>query len=324
MMKEMKILTVDFEKIYTQLASNLSATQKKLDIDSSLNVYYGISEEGYYRLSFMSKSKYIPIDSTKTLRVLQGYEKDEVYWTCFDLLNMEAKKVFYTFCQNLVEAIIGQSNEKDALVALKKRYNTWKTLFKKDFSEHIPLEKLQGLYGELFFLKKHMFSKYGIESSIKAWGGPEFLSKDFSIGTDWYEIKTIGANSQNIKISSLAQLSSSFPGRLVAIKVENMSDEFNNGESSIGELLTSILEQVDSAETENILLDKISQFCNENCIELNDACMAKKFDVKSLKHYIVDKDFPRITEQTVPYTEITSVEYTLSVAAIEKFEEVLK
>ena len=315
---------VDFEQIYTQLASDLSATQKKLDVESPLNVYYGISEEGYYRLSFMSKSKYVPIDSTKTLRVLQGYEKDEVYWTCFDLLNMEAKKVFYTFCQNLVEAVIGQTNEKDALMALKKRYNTWKTLFKKDFSENIPLEKLQGLYGELFFLKNHMISKYGIESSIKSWGGPEFLSKDFSIGTDWYEIKTIGANSQNIKISSLTQLSSSYPGRLVAIKVESMADEFNNGESSIGDLLSFILEQVNSAETEKILLDKIAQFCNENEIELNDVCMAKKFDVKSIKYYIVNEDFPRITEQTVPYSEITAVEYVLSIAAIEKYEEVLK
>lgn len=324
MMKEMKILMVDFEQIYTQLASDLSATQKKLDVESPLNVYYGISEEGYYRLSFMSKSKCVPIDSTKTLRVLQGYEKDEVYWTCFDLLNMEAKKVFYTFCQNLVEAVIGQTNEKDALMALKKRYNTWKTLFKKDFSENIPLEKLQGLYGELFFLKNHMISKYGIESSIKSWGGPEFLSKDFSIGTDWYEIKTIGANSQNIKISSLAQLSSSYPGRLVAIKVESMADEFNNGESSIGDLLSSILEQVNSAESEKILLDKIAQFCNENGIELNDVCMAKKFDVKSIKYYIVNGDFPRITEQTVPYSEITAVEYVLSIAAIEKYEEVLK
>ena len=323
-MKEMKILMVDFEQIYTQLASDLSATQKKLDVESPLNVYYGISEEGYYRLSFMSKSKCVPIDSTKTLRVLQGYEKDEVYWTCFDLLNMEAKKVFYTFCQNLVEAVIGQTNEKDALMALKKRYNTWKTLFKKDFSENIPLEKLQGLYGELFFLKNHMISKYGIESSIKSWGGPEFLSKDFSIGTDWYEIKTIGANSQNIKISSLAQLSSSYPGRLVAIKVESMADEFNNGESSIGDLLSSILEQVNSAESEKILLDKIAQFCNENGIELNDVCMAKKFDVKSIKYYIVNGDFPRITEQTVPYSEITAVEYVLSIAAIEKYEEVLK
>ena len=324
MMKEMKILMVDFEQIYTQLASDLSATQKKLDVESPLTVYYGISEEGYYRLSFMSKSKCVPIDSTKTLRVLQGYEKDEVYWTCFDLLNMEAKKVFYTFCQNLVEAVIGQTNEKDALMALKKRYNTWKTLFKKDFSENIPLEKLQGLYGELFFLKNHMISKYGIESSIKSWGGPEFLSKDFSIGTDWYEIKTIGANSQNIKISSLAQLSSSYPGRLVAIKVESMADEFNNGESSIGDLLSSILEQVNSAESEKILLDKIAQFCNENGIELNDVCMAKKFDVKSIKYYIVNGDFPRITEQTVPYSEITAVEYVLSIAAIEKYEEVLK
>ena len=167
-----------------------------------------------------------------------------------------------------------------------------------------------------------MAERYGIDHAVRAWGGPDFLSKDFSIGTDWFEVKTIGANAHSVVISSLAQLSSDYSGRLVVIRTEAMSDEFSNGESSVGELLAQIQTAISSPETTSILLDKLNSFCNSHNMDLTDLAMSKKFNVKDLKHYIVRDGFPRITEKTAPFPEITAVEYKLSIAALERFKEV--
>lgn len=312
---------IDFKSIYTELITENGAKQKKLSVSAPIGVYYGISEEGYFRLSFRSSAKSQPMESTKLLRVTQGYEGSSIYWTCFDLLNLDAQKVFFTFCENLIESITETTTEYDALKQLKNRYNTWRSMFRKDMIQKIPMEILQGLFGELYFLNSFMIPKYDIATAVSSWGGPEFLSKDFSVGTTWYEIKTIGANAQTVKISSLAQLSADVDGHLVAIRAEAMSDEFTNGESSVEELLQIVLGKIQDSTTKNIFLDKISAFCENHKIDLTDDCLTKKFLVKEIKQYLVDKSFPRITEKTVPFVEITAVEYSLSIAAIHRFLE---
>ena len=312
-----KLMTIDFESIYKALAAEAVANQKKLDIDSSLGVFYGISPEGYFRLAFMSSIAAPKMESTRLLRVTQGKEKEGVFWTCFDLLNMDAKKVFYTFCTNLIESIVSIKDEVTALKQLKVRYVTWKAMFKNEITKAIPKEKVQGLFGEMYYLKQVMFPQYGVNDSIKAWSGPDGKSKDFSIGTMWYEIKTVGANATTVKISSLTQLSSENTGSLVIIKAEGMSEEFSNGNSSIEELFKGIMIQIDDYDIQQIFLNK---FCSCG-VDLSDECLDLKFDVKSIRHYKVNEDFPKITEKTAPYTEIVGVTYELSISAIEKYAE---
>ena len=112
-------MTIDFELIYKTLSAEALANQKKLDINAAIGVFYGISPEGYFRLAFMSSVLAPKLESTRLLRVTQGKEKEGVYWTCFDLLNMDAKKVFYTFCNNLIEAI---DSEIKRLETIKTKY----------------------------------------------------------------------------------------------------------------------------------------------------------------------------------------------------------
>ena len=92
----------DFESI-----SNEMGTQKMIEVDSVVKVYYGMNNEGNLRLSFVSAVSPPKIDSTKLLKVIQGKETDKVYWTNFDLLESTAKQVFYSFCSDLVSSVNG-------------------------------------------------------------------------------------------------------------------------------------------------------------------------------------------------------------------------
>lgn len=317
-MKKVKMMAkTNIEEIYNSLTNELTGNQKRMPVNSALGIYYGISHDGFLRLAFMSVSPGPKIESTKMLRVTQGEESKTVYWTCFDLLQPDAKKVFFTFCENLIEAVTDIADEQKALASLKKRYITWKTMFKRDSGRTISRESLQGLYGELYFLKKYMLHKYTPVIAIPAWSGPDSKSKDFAAGDEWYEVKTPGANAVTVRISSLTQLSSENPGHLVIVKVESMSDQFDNGEACVGDLFKYILDQINDETLEGIFLSKLSTYG----FDASDESFMAKFDVKSMNLYKVDNNFPRLIESDVPHVEICDVTYSLIINSLKPYLE---
>ena len=303
------------EQLYQTLVESSKGNQKKIPITSCLGAYLGISTEGYIRLSFMSSIPAPKLDSTKLLRITQGQEEQDVYWTSFDLIQEDAKVVFFTFCEDMIRSITDIKEEMIALTSIKKRYVTWKSMFVKANNTQLSREVLQGLYGELYFLKNYMLKKYDVKTAICSWSGPNSTSKDFSLSDNWFEIKTIGNNVQNVHISSLTQLSSSIDGRLVIIKLEKMSDEFNNDNSNISVLLTQIMEQLHDEKYEELFLSKISNFC------LQDEYISRNYDVKSMNIYLVNDKFPRLTEKDISYPEISEVKYDLLVNSLEQYKE---
>lgn len=308
---------IDFNQIYSDLKDQSAGNQKKLSVSSPLGVYFGYSPEGLMRLSFMSSCKPPQLESTKILRVSQGEESKCVFWTCYDLLMPEAKKVFFTFCENLIESVTGEVGESQALFLLKKRYMTWKSMFKREIEKAIPHEILQGLFGELFFLKNYMIKQFGVATAIQSWSGPELKSKDFSVGTEWFEIKTVGVNVPTVEISSLSQLSSEYNGHLAIIRVEEMSDEFENGEASIGDLFKYIISVIDDETVEGVFLNKLSRYG----FDISDDSINLKLNVKSVSRYAVDSDFPRISEKEIKHPEICNVKYSLAIAALHNYLE---
>lgn len=308
---------IDFESMYGSLTNELSGNQKKLNIHSVIGVYYGLSKDGNYRIAFLSSSVAPKIESTKMLRVTQGEEAANTYWTCFDLLQHDAKKVFFTFCANLIDAVTDIYDEQKALYALKKRYITWKTMFRRDSSNKLSKEVLQGLFGELYFMKKYMLDRFGAAVAVQAWSGPDFKSKDYAVDAEWFEVKTVGANTSTVHISSLAQLSSDHDGHLIVIKAEAMSDQFSNGESSIGELFDYIFAQINDETAEGIFLSKLSAFGFDS----SDESFMSKFDVKSMNAYKVSGDFPRLTEKDIARPEICDVSYSLIINSLKDYME---
>lgn len=142
-------------------------------------------------------------------------------------------------------------------------------------------------------------------------------SKDFTIVSTWYEVKTIGANADLIHISSLTQLSSDYAGHLIVVRVEMVSPQFTGKDTSLIEVIKSIILQIPDEVTENLFIQKIQAAG----IDITGSEFGDKFDIKSISSYKVDEGFPRITTRDVPYSEISRVEYSISAAAISHFAE---
>lgn len=306
----------NFGKDVFENISNELGAQKMIEVDSVVKVYYGMSNAGNLRLSFMSTIAPPKIDSTKLLKVVQGKETEKVYWTNFDLLESTAKQVFYSFCSDLVDSVDGLNDEKKALVYLKNRFHIWKAMFKKG-NATVSAELIKGLFGELYFLDTVVSERYGIAEAISSWSGADGTAKDFSKDTDWFEIKAVSTSAVSVKISSVPQLSSEIPGHLVIIRVEAMSPVYSNGKSSIGELFYSILKKIELEETKELFLSKLLTYG----INLSDECCSEKFNVVSVQSYYVNNNFPRLLEEDIKHKEICKVSYELIINSLEKFKE---
>lgn len=307
---------IDFNRIFDSLKNQSPGEQKKIEIESPLSVYFGYSRNGFMRLSFLSKTPPPMLESTISLEITQGKEGDGMFWTCFDLLKPEARTVFLAFCENMIESIAGPLSEDKALRQLKKRYTIWKTMFKNHSIKMLPREVLQGVYGELYFLRKYMLEHFDAKTAIMAWGGPDATSKDFAVGVEWFEIKTIGANSASVTISSLTQLDSEYDGHLVVLKVEVMPDSYDADDACIGKLIKSIMLSINDETLESVFLSKLSSLG----IDLSDENINLKFDVKSQSFYLVDRAFPRLCRSQLA-TEITDVCYSLAIPALHQYLE---
>lgn len=308
---------IDFREIYKNLSDQMTGNQKKISVDSCIEVFFGYSFEGNLRLSFLSKIVPPTIESTTILNVVQGRENADTYWTSYDLLNGDLKEAYFSFCENLIDSIVGCNDETLALNILKRRFITWKKLFQKASERDVSKEKLMGIFGELVVLKDIIAPKYGINTAIQSWGGPDLQSKDFTVNDTWYEVKTIGANADSIHISSLTQLSSDRSGHLIVVCAEAVSPEFDGKYSATIDVIKEILLLVSDESVENTLIRKIQSIG----IDIFGKETAIKFDVKSITAYTVSESFPRITERNIPFSEITDVNYTISRAAISRFTE---
>ena len=308
---------IDFHEIYKEMSNQTVGHQKKISVDSCLEVFFGYSFEGNLRLSFLSKNTPPKIESTKILHVVQGRENKDTYWTSFDLLNADLREAYFSFCENMIDSVSKISDEDYALNLLKRRFVTWKTLFQKAASHDISREKLLGIFGELTVLKDIVAPKYGINTAVQAWGGPDMQSKDFTVNETWYEVKTIGANTDSIHISSLTQLASEYTGHLVVVRAEAVSPEFKGKCSAIIDLVKEILLMISDENIETMLISEVHGIG----IDIFGSEIVDQFDVKSVTSYKVNGEFPRITPKNVPYSEIIGVQYEISAAAIQRFAE---
>ena len=309
-------MTTKFIEKFEQLEVDIVNEQRRIPTNSCLKIFYGITSEKYYRISFVSTIKPFELESTKEIKVTQGKESENVYWTCFDLIHHDAKEVFFIFCDSLIDSVENINNEFEALVALKEKYYSWRQLLKN--KGKMSYEAYQGLFGELFFLSEYLSQNINIEQAISSWVGPDGYSKDFSINNSWFEIKTIGTSSISVKINSLDQLDSDIKGHLVTIIVEKMSDQFDAGLCSVPTLYHSILSRINSHKVREEFINKVLKY---GYLDDDTTINNHKFEVKRIVYYEVDKEFPKLTRNNIKTNAISEVQYNILISAIEKYME---
>ena len=59
------------DNYFENLEKNILNNQKSLDVNCNLKVFYGITDDGFLRLSFLSSITAPQIEGTKMIRIVQ-------------------------------------------------------------------------------------------------------------------------------------------------------------------------------------------------------------------------------------------------------------
>lgn len=308
-------MKINFEEQFNSLQSREDIL-RKVDTKNNIKIFYGLSKEGKKRLAFQSDDSIAQIESTKIINVSYYKDNENLYWLSFDLEDNKFSNLFYIFCSDMVNSLIDLTDTKKELESVKSRFYSWKKMFQNVTTKELSEEREQGIFGELYFLYKYMIPKYGVDNSILSWSGPLKFNKDFSINNTWYEIKTSSVNSNNVKITSLSQLDAKNDGYLSVVKVEKMSQEFVGKLSSIYNLIQLIMSKINTIKVQDDFLNKLVEYG----LGPDNNFGSRKFDIKNVKLYIVNDNFPRLTKEAIKYEEIDNISYLLNLSGLEKYK----
>lgn len=306
-MLRFKDLFADFDQ-----TDNVRLYNEQLPIE----VFYGRDYKGRLCLALVTPFSAQMPKPTKLLDFSQTKVGHD-FWTYISLADEEVRSSFFALCEDIVDSIFPLSDQKAAFQSVLDRIRVWKRMFASK-SSPLSEEKIQGLFGELFFIDEYLIHKFGKEKAIKAWGGPLGMSKDFSVGLDWFEVKCASANEESVKISSHEQLLSDNPGHLVIVKVEKMPEAFNNGISTINALFEKIKLTLNDAPE---LLDEFMEKISKVGYVPDDSYDKYKYKVVGMNFYKVDENFPRLTSPSSFGKAISAISYNLLINAIKPYCE---
>ena len=281
--------------------------------NKTLCLYIGRDTDGRY--SFDYRGEFIPVRVIGSGVIAVNHIKSDAtpeIFLRFSLVNVELLEYFCTFCADIIDSTINIIDERQAYKIICDRYFAWKKLFKPQQGKLVENE-LMGLVGEMLFMRDYMLRVYPTITAIESWTGPEPMHKDYSVDDAWFEIKTINAGKESVKISSLEQLDSDTEGILIVYALEKMSPTYNG--IRINKLVTSILDKIQTPMLREMFLTKLSL----TGFEFNSENDNYVYDVHEFSAYKVNKVFPKLSNKNMPLA-INKVQYEILLSEIEAYK----
>jgi hypothetical protein len=130
--------------------SNQMENRKKLILNLLYQSILVIAKKGLLDCLFFLPQGLSKLNLRPILLVSYNDDPTGAFWSHFDLIDKNQEVVFISFVQNLIESASYCITEEQALRAIKQRFITWKSLFKKNATTNISCLDVQGVYGESF------------------------------------------------------------------------------------------------------------------------------------------------------------------------------
>lgn len=290
-----------------------SLSYKRINPDHPMNIYIGYNEKGNQSLAIISTKCNVDCESTKLINVELKVRNDGDYVLSFNLLDDSFSDIFYQFVSDIIDK---SYNLKDysPIAFVIERWKKWINMFKNPRNVFLSENEVRGLLGELIYLEKYMFNKYGIDKSLESWIGSSLSHKDFEINDTWYELKTIRENALTVTISSMEQLDSNEKGKLVLVKLEP-SNESINEPIKLNDYIQRIESYFLNDHQLNVFKEKLDERKYFYTLEYDKYV----YSIKSIDHYEVNEEFPRLKVSDLP-NSIARVSYDLYIKEIENFK----
>ncbi len=265
-------------------------TFKLLDPNHSLLWYVGFDENGHKSAALIAPGKMVTTDSTSNIEVtLSERKEDGTVVLKFSLLSPKYDDIFTNFVSDIVESTRNTPKVSAINIAIR-RWNNWRSVFKKEKIDYMSKEKIKGLLGEMIFLHDFVATKYGIDNAIESWQGPDNSHKDFEIEKTFYEVKSVSSGALTVGISSAEQLDGPFEGELDVIYLDDVNETVDD-KYTLNIMYKKINSLIDDEDTKIKFLNKV----NEAGYLPDEYYDSVAFKLVAKERYLVDDEFPKIT-----------------------------
>jgi hypothetical protein len=210
------------------------------------------------------------------------------------------------------------NTEAQLIKELFNRFEKWKSLFDTAASQGLITEEQQGLFGELYFLRKFIQNNNQYQLVLKTWIGTAGEVRDFQMNNWALEVKTThGNNHQKVQISSERQLDNTHLDKLFLYhlsleKVQESGETLNQIISSINKIL----------EVDSIALNRFkSKLYEAGYFDHHFALYEPVgYFIRQDSFYLVENDFPRIQENEIR-NGVGDVKYSIIISQCENYKQ---
>ena len=251
-------------------------------------------------------------ESSKSIAVNRRKRESDNRWTLsFELLRNEQESVFVILCSDIIEHSRPASNEKEALALVISRYKQWSRLLESQRSGMMDENSRKGLLGELLFLQELIEESNSALTVIQGWVGADGADQDFMYEDSWHEVKSIGAATTSVTISSLEQLDCAREGELVIMRIDKAAPD-KAGALSLNDAVRQISSKLtDISDALDLFHLKLSIYGYIDLQQYSE----QKYYCSGLQRYSVNDTFPRLTRRNVPI-QVGSLHYELSLPSL--------
>ncbi|MCD1596857.1 PD-(D/E)XK motif protein [Rheinheimera aquimaris] len=227
-------------------------------------------------------------------------------------------EIFASITEDLYNKLHSLTRKKEVIAGFITRVRLWQVFFEKQGDDGLSEEVQRGLYGELRFLKDHVFpSATSLEKAVRAWTGPRSRQHDFQFGSAAVEVKTSASKQhQKLQIASEQQLDETTVEKLylyylsVAV-IEGGADTLQTLVDDIRAVLSLQLGAL--AEFDNLLIE--AGYLDSHQGKYNSI----GYSIREYAVFLVENDFPRIRESDIRLG-VGDVKYSISVAQCRNYE----
>lgn len=316
------------EQIWDELENDNSFAHglliRRYTVEILPDVFVGIkSPEGFRCIAvLLPQHKTVNIASFSNLRdisveIIKSGKNENGGYLVFMLLNPEHKDVFSILCEDLLLSIAPIISEEKLFKELLNRFEKWKSLFERAFSQGLNPEKQRGLFGELIFLRKYFTFRRNFLGVLNSWVGPSAEAKDFQMNSWALEVKTtLGNNIQKVQISSERQLDSTHLGMLFLyhISLETLHETGESLNQIIDSITNILAEDTYALHRFKAKLMEAGYFDHHRFL-YDSSCYIIKQDI----FYLVKDAFPRIQENEIR-NGVGEVKYSIVLSACKEYE----
>ena len=319
---------INLDNLWKQLSQESETTERKGILKRSILKEVGLSV-GYDTVDnkkillleiedpeMINDSDFPEWEGTELGKRQVGPEK---YAIMLKLLDEENLSIYNALIKDLHSSIAQAETNLEAVTCFTNVFYKWYEFFKKFGTKALSEQAQRGIYGELYFIKKHLLDKSDAVNVLNSWQGHELKHHDFSFPNGVAEVKTtIRKAHKKVHIASEKQLDNTgLPNLYLYCITLNM--DANNGQSLV-EMGNSLSDFFDQYPNAAVLFNKF--LSNTGYLtEHEEHYHENKYIFKNEYLFEVRDDFPRIID---PSEGVGDVKYTLMIGSCINYKVDIK